>query len=185
MKKFTSKYFLIFLLASLIGTGGFISYTHADTIQDFIASLSTKELGLHVEDNAAIEGDLYIGENLGVGTANPTEKLTVDGVIETSGGIKFADGSFQGQASNTVVASENEAKYGENNYTMMTPLRTKQASISKRLYRPSDNLIKRADTLRTSSSTNYEKIKEVSFFIHGSVRIKFSLNAFQGSTVYG
>lgn len=105
--KSTSKFFLSFSFAILVGVGGFASYTHADTIQDFIASLATKELGLHIEDNAAVEGDLYVGEKVGIGTANPTEKLTVDGVIETSGGVKFADGSVQSKAGEIPAGSIN------------------------------------------------------------------------------
>lgn len=41
-------------------------------------------------------GNLYVPGNIGIGTVNPQEKLTVTGTIEsTSGGIKFPDGTVQ------------------------------------------------------------------------------------------
>jgi hypothetical protein len=45
-------------------------------------------------------GDGYFSGNVGIGTDNPTETLTVAGTIEsTSGGIKFPDGTIQTTAS--------------------------------------------------------------------------------------
>lgn len=152
--KSTSKFFLSFSFAALVSVGGFASYTHADTIQDFIASLATKELGLHIEDNAAVEGDLYVGSNLGVGTTNPTDKLTVDGVVKTSGGIRFSDGSLQGSAVSIRSASVYEAQLGSDNYAMMTPLRTKQAIDANLTNIMTTNKVSQFTSNKTLSSTN-------------------------------
>jgi len=86
------KTFLLLFLGILIGLGGF-SLVQADAIEDFLTSLATKSLGLRIEGNAAFEQDVYIGENLGIGTSNPTERLTVDGMIKAGSGITFADGT--------------------------------------------------------------------------------------------
>ncbi len=44
--------------------------------------------------------------NVGIGTTNPTEKLSVQGIIESkSGGIKFPDGTIQATANNTGVTA--------------------------------------------------------------------------------
>ena len=37
----------------------------------------------------------YDAGNIGIGTTSPTETLTVDGTISTSGGVKFSDGTTQ------------------------------------------------------------------------------------------
>lgn len=93
-KRKLSKSFLFFSFVFILGITSFVSFSYADTIEGFLASLATKQLGLQITENAAFEKDVYIGENVGIGTANPSEKLTVDGVIETSGGVKFADGTL-------------------------------------------------------------------------------------------
>ncbi len=98
-----------FLFSFFLGVFSFASLTYAETIQEFIANLASKNLGLHIQGNAAFEKDVYVGENVGIGTANPTEKLTVDGVIETSGGIKFADGTTLNSAA---VSSSSSAPTG-------------------------------------------------------------------------
>lgn len=91
--KNTKKTLLVFILGILIGVGTFVSFSKADTIENFLTDISSKTLGLRIGGDVAFEKDLYVGENVGIGTANPTEKLTVDGVIETSGGVKFGDGT--------------------------------------------------------------------------------------------
>lgn len=91
--KNTKKTLSVFALGILIGVGTFVSFTKADTIENFLTDISAKTLGLRIGGDVAFEKSLYVGDKVGIGTANPTEKLTVDGVIETSGGVKFADGT--------------------------------------------------------------------------------------------
>lgn len=82
----------------LVTVGCVVTVVRAETLSEFINNLVTKDLGLHVEEDAAVEGDLYVGEKVGIGTVNPTEKLTVEGVVEAKGGVKFADGSVLNSA---------------------------------------------------------------------------------------
>jgi hypothetical protein len=50
-------------------------------------------------------GTVYFRGDVGIGTSNPSSKLTVDGVIESaSGGIKFPDGSIQTTAAGPSAA---------------------------------------------------------------------------------
>ena len=48
------------------------------------------------------EGGGYFGGNVGIGTSNPGQKLSVVGIIEsTSGGVKFPDGTTQTTAASS------------------------------------------------------------------------------------
>ncbi|MEK2644427.1 beta strand repeat-containing protein [Bdellovibrio sp. BCCA] len=52
-----------------------------------------------IETNGSTKMTVLPNGNVGIGTASPSEKLTVNGMIEsTSGGIKFPDGSIQTKA---------------------------------------------------------------------------------------
>ena len=66
-------------------------------------------LGLIVFKVFAANGDLIVNGNVGIGTNNPGQKLSVAGTVEsTSGGIKFPDGTLQATA------------YGARNYASTT-----------------------------------------------------------------
>jgi len=63
----------------------------------FLDAVATT-LGLHVEGNAGIEDNLYVGDQVGVGTTSPMQALDVAGKIKTSEGIVFPDGTEQDTA---------------------------------------------------------------------------------------
>jgi len=71
------------------------------------------------------EGNFYVLGNVGIGTKNPTEKLSVNGIIEsTSGGFKFPDGTIQTTAAScqikvvTGVAAHNDLISPPEGYTV-------------------------------------------------------------------
>ena len=67
----------------------------ADGDQD--SQLTEAEVDAYASNNGYLQPDS--DGNVGIGTATPTEKLTVVGVIEsTSGGVKFPDGTTQSTA---------------------------------------------------------------------------------------
>ncbi|MEL6561949.1 MAG: hypothetical protein AAFQ94_27425 [Bacteroidota bacterium] len=58
--------------------------------------------------------------NLGVGTITPSEKLSVAGKIETTEGIKFADGTVQTTAAETNTVQSKLEYYNFNGYSVIT-----------------------------------------------------------------
>jgi len=107
------------------GTGSFAK-TYAGYF-DNTATSGAENVGIYVKTtNAGTYGiyqdggaDNYFSGNVGIGVQNPTEKLSVDGVIESkSGGIKFPDGTVQ-----TTAAS------GGSSGTYMTPQSTTSGNV--------------------------------------------------------
>ena len=69
--------------------------------QDSDTQLTEGQVDVMVENNGFLAPDP--AGNVGIGTANPTAKLTVDGTIESiSGGVKFPDGTTQTTAATGV-----------------------------------------------------------------------------------
>ena len=60
----------------------------------FLDTVATT-LGLHIEGDAGVADNLYVGEKVGVGTVTPTESLEVEGKGKFNEGIVFGDGSIQ------------------------------------------------------------------------------------------
>lgn len=73
--------------AATAGDADTVDGKHASELLDTSGETQTKT------------GGLNISGNVGIGTTTPTEKLTVDGTIQsTSGGFKFPDGTVQSSA---------------------------------------------------------------------------------------
>ncbi|MBI4779095.1 hypothetical protein HY797_01420 [Candidatus Falkowbacteria bacterium] len=75
-------------------TAVFIADAEGDVFTNSINSIGTAGLGLYDDGG----NGLFIkdGGNIGIGTANPGQKLSVVGIIESaSGGFKFPDGTTQ------------------------------------------------------------------------------------------
>lgn len=63
-------------------------------------SVDIKRGGLLINTGNALNGLIVQNGNVGIGTVSPSQKLTVNGIIQSmSGGIKFPDGTVQATAS--------------------------------------------------------------------------------------
>ena len=78
---------------TVLSSGSYLTQAASGFLDTISASL-----GLHIEGNAGVADNLYVGEKVGVGTVDPTESLDVVGKVKTTGGIIYGDGSVQTQA---------------------------------------------------------------------------------------
>ncbi len=89
------------------GSGGYV---------DFVPT--TAGTGLRLTDTTystvkaqITETGSWFSGNVGIGTSSPTSALTVAGAIETSGGVKFPDGSLQSTALPNACATNQIPKW--------------------------------------------------------------------------
>jgi hypothetical protein len=106
--------------------------------------------------------------NIGIGTTNPTAKLTIGGTPGTDG-IKFPDGTLQ-----TTAAGEQEV------FVAPTVANTSNSGISQEL------VIGLANTSRSGTDTTYTKKKQITVLKAGTYTVVFTLgNSGGASYSYG
>ena len=117
MNKFYKTLVITTFVLTVLSSGTYL----AQAASGFLDTVATT-LGLHIEGNAGVADNLYVGEKVGIGTVNPTESLDIVGKVKTTNGVVFGDGSVQ----TTAYIENAENLESSRNYLLLEDITTQK-----------------------------------------------------------